>query len=156
MNLIYNFNNEELEFLREFKLLLIQGFVVKKICKWFYLFRTLKYNTDTDELCWNSNKKQTKFFKINQIVLQKNPVIENISKELLQKYLIIQYENQKMTIEFFNNYSCELFYDGMNLLISEMKNKNIRLQNKRFRQRTLLKKILIEQQHENDENDEND
>ena len=148
MNLIYNFNETELEFLREFKLLLLQGFVVKKICKWFYLFRTLKYNTDTDELFWNSKKKHTNYFKLNQIKIKKNPTIDGISKELSQKILILNCENKEMTIEFFNNYSCELFYDGMNLLIAEIKNKNLLLQNKRYKQRNLLKKILIEHKEE--------
>lgn len=151
MNIIYKFNNEELEFLREFKLLLLQGFVVKKICTWYYLFRTLKYNSDTDELYWNSNKKERKFFKLSNITISFNPILENVSKELSQKILVLYCENQKMTIEFVNNYSCELFYDGMNLLISDIKNKNLLLQNKRYKQRSLLKKILIEQQQNEEE-----
>lgn len=144
----------EADFLREFKLMMIEGLIIKKYCimtinnkeiYYKYVFRNFYIKPDEHKLCWNSKKKDNPFIKYHEIIKiikNENILPFSISKELLKRVLVIKVRNQKdIILEFINDYSCELFYDGMILLLKEYKKEEKIKENKKM----LLKKILTEE-----------
>ena len=142
-----------MEFLREFKLMMMEGLIIKKYCTmtinnkeiyYKYVFRNFYIKYDEHKLCWNSKKKDNPFIKYNQIIkIIKNPNILpfSISKELLKRVLVIKVRNEKdIILEFINDYSCELFYDGMILLLKEYKSEEAKNNRK-----IILRRILTEE-----------
>jgi hypothetical protein len=177
----------EIEFLREFKLMMLQGLVIKKYCTitlnnqeiyYKYVFRNFYIKPIEHKLCWNSNKKDNPFIKYNNIIKiiivnefhltslfllsrgnevdEYNPlrVINDyilpfsISKELLKRVLVIKIKNSKdLILEFINEYSCELFYDGMILLLKDYKKEieNKKKEEEKNNRKLILRRILTEE-----------
>ncbi len=148
----------EAEFLREFKLMMIEGLIIKKYCimtinnkeiYYKYVFRNFYIKHDEHKLCWNSKKKDNPFIKYHEIIkIMKNKDILlpfSISKELLKRVLVIKVRNKKdIILEFINDYSCELFYDGMILLLQEYK-KIVKEEESKNNKKSILKRILTEE-----------
>lgn len=148
----------EAEFLREFKLMMMDGLIIKKYCTitinnkeiyYKYVFRNFYIKHNEDKLCWNSKKKDHPFIKYHEIIkIMKNKDILlpfSISKELLKRILVIKVRNKKdIILEFINDYSCELFYDGMILLLKEYK-KGVKEEKFKNSKKSILKRILTEE-----------
>ncbi len=165
------FRKEEKEFLREFKNIMIDGLVIKKHCRLFgYVFRKIYIKPEKNQLCWDSKKKDVEFIHYGQIIeisRKKSDIPFKVSDELSKRYLIIKVniDNKKydpnkkyivkrelnykkyvknMIFEFVNSYSCDLFYDGIQLLLQEYKKIILEKKNKSIR-KSLVKRILIEE-----------
>ncbi len=165
------FKKEEKEFLQEFKNIMIDGLVIKKPCRFFgYVFRKIYIKPEKNLFCWDSKKENVEFIHYEQIFeisRKKSDIPFKVSDELSKRYLIIKVnmDNKKydpnkkylikkelnykkyiknMIIEFVNSYSCDLFYDGIQLLLKEYQNHEIEKKNKKNR-RSIVKRILIEE-----------
>lgn len=147
----------EAEFLREFKLMMMDGLIIKKYCTitinnkeiyYKYVFRNFYIKHDEHKLCWNSKKKDNPFIKYHEIIKiikNENILPFSISKELLKRVLVIKVHNKKdIILEFINDYSCELFYDGMILLLQEYKKIEKEEESKNSK-KSILKRILTEE-----------
>lgn len=171
---------EEKEFLKEFTTFMIDGIIIKKYNRYFgYYFRRFYIKPEEYLLCWDSKKKENDFIHYKKIIeLSKN--IEDIpfkvSKEMSTRYLvlIVDIENKlydpdkkylikkelnykkyikKIVLEFVNSYSCEMFYDGFQLLLREYKHKLKEMEFKKKR-KSYVRKILLEEELKNSSDDE--
>ncbi len=165
------FKKEEKIFLQEFKNIMIDGLVIKKPCRFFwYVFRKIYINPEKNLFCWDSKRRDVEFVHYEQIIeisRKKNDIPFKVSDELSKRYLIIKVnmDNKKydpnkryivkrelnykkyvknMIFEFVNSYSCDLFYDGIQLLLEEYKKNIVEKKNKSIRKK-MIKRILIEE-----------
>jgi hypothetical protein len=144
------FSPEEKIFLREFKLLLLEGLVAKKYCGLLrYVFRTFRITYDLNKLIWNSSKisgsKSIMLMDIVSIgdseslmfsdVLKKRIVVikhriplinDESNQDYNNLYSNTNYREIKDTVlEFADEETRNLFLDGLKILVKEYRQKQL-------------------------------
>ncbi len=128
------FSEEEKTFMREFKLLMLDGLTGKKYCGFLrYVFRTYKITYDLDRLVWNSKKVSGPHEIMFKDILSIGDYSGiKISDELKKRVVVIKhrihiYNDTKDTIlEFCDEQTRNLFTDGLKLVIKEYRMKIIK------------------------------
>lgn len=131
----HKMGQDEKNFLREFKLIMMDGIKVRKRINAYYSkFRIFKLDFYRKEIYWNSAKRNPQYISFDRILkISKKPEDYpfEISTESINKHFVIEYKvldwldetKKKMFIECMNEYSRDVIYDGFCLLIREYRNQ---------------------------------
>ncbi len=157
---------ETKSFIHEFKLLMMEGIVIKKYCKKMgSVFRKYTIPLTGDKLVWESKKflkKEDNYIMLQNITLFEKGVSKNFlaTNEHAKKFIHIvykkldeknNYHHYTLLLEFINEHGRDMFYDGIQLLLLEKKEKIDKYQKmKSFR--TMIQRIKIEDES-SDESD---
>jgi len=125
------FTEKEKTFIREFKLLMLDGLKIKKYCASIgFVFRTYTISYDSDRLIWNSFKNPTPYIHFSRILsIGDSDSIKH--SEIKRKRIVVilhklDYGNKETILELADEETRNLFADGLKLLVNEyrLKNKN--------------------------------
>lgn len=180
VTMMIKIREEEKEFLKEFTTLMMDGIIIKKYSRYFgYVFRRFYIKPEEYLLCWDSKKRDKEFIQYKRIIELSKKVEDipfKVSKEMSTRYLIlkIDVENKlydphkkyilkrelnykkyikKIILEFVNSYSCEMFYDGFQLLLIDYKNRMKELEH-RSKRKSILRRILTDENLRNSSDEE--
>ncbi len=123
------FSEEEKKFIREFKLLLLDGLKVKKYCKTFgFVFRNLSMNYNSDRLEWNSVINTNAHIHFSNILSIGDSDSIKYS-DLKRKRIVVilhrlEYGTKETIFELADEETKNLFSDGLKLLVNEFRHKN--------------------------------
>ncbi len=156
---------ETKSFIHEFKLLMMEGIVIKKYCKKMgSVFRKYTIPLTGDKLVWESKKflkKEDNYILLQNITKFEKGVPNNFmaTEEHKKKFIKIEYKKMDETnnfihynilLEFINEHGRDMFYDGIQLLLLEKKEKIDKYQKmKSFR--TMIQRIKIEDEESSDD-----
>ncbi len=152
-------------FIHEFKLLMMEGIIIKKYCKKFgTVFRKYTIPLSGDKLEWTSKKyikKEDNYILLQNITKFEKGVPNNFmaTEEHKKKFIKVEYKKMDETnnfihynilLEFINEYARNMFYDGFELLLLEKKGK-IEKYKKMKTFRTMIQRIKIEDEESSDD-----